>query len=275
MNFYLKQFQTFFFVSYPRYLIEVFRILFYLFLFFYYFQSNEVQGYLNLNEVYWKPTGLFNFLEFIKPPLELPGVFSVLWKSSLLFCGIGLFANYFKWPALVLSLFFLGYTSNFYLFTADTIIVTYILLIFSFCNFGQALSLDKFILKNSKALGDSVPAWTIRFIQITYVACWFGSGIQKLRLSGLDWVFVNHLQFFTNTNPVGSLLPAEILQAGLGLTLILELSSPLIFYKKLRPLYLATMFGFHLVSMASLNLPLLAWLVGFIFWIEPKKMQAS
>lgn len=269
----MKKFNQFFFIDYPRYLIEIFRIIFFGYLFISELGSTELSGYLQLSENYWTPTGLFIILDFLKPPIEIPILFYYLWITSLLFCSLGIFAYFFKWIVLFLSLIFLGYFSNFFLYTADKIILTYILIVFTFCKFGRSFTLENIIFKKIQNISEVIPGWTIRFIQVIYVITWFGSGIQKIRISGLDWVFTNHIQFHVNKNPNGFHVIETLSHLGLALSLLLELISPLIFIKNLKYYILPMMFCFHLFSMITLQLPLAVWLIGFIFWIDQEAVE--
>lgn len=264
---------NFIFITRKRYPVEAIRVFFYTYLFIEFFSFQETQGYFKLDERYWNPTGFFKFLDVLAPPLSVPFVMEALWKGSLLFCALGFLTKFSKWVALLLTFFFLGYLSNFYLYTANYIVLTYCLGIFTFCDFGRAWSIDSAIFcSRRRPIDEAVESWSLRFVQLAIVGCWLGSGIQKLRISGLSWITVNHFkhyvegsQFFTS---------ALFFHVAAVLTLFFELISPAAFYPKLRWFILSVMFIFHSMSIIVFKIPLAPWLVSFVFWVNESDFAA-
>ena len=262
----LTKLKDFLFTQSPRYLIELIRIVFYTYLFIYYSDPNEVTGYLKLHSIYWNPGGFFYLFDFLKPPLLVPPFVHDVWKLSLFCCAAGLFSKYFKWVSLVLSIIYYGYFSNFYLYAANYIIITYCLMVFTFVDFGKRWSLDNLLLNRKVNLNEPVESWPLNFIKFIFVGCWFFSAIQKLRFSGLEWITINHMQSYIRGTSVGY-LPALLLQVGSVLTLFLELISPLVLKKRFKWPLLLALFCFHIVSIKIFEIPLVPWLLCFIFWV--------
>jgi hypothetical protein len=166
MNF-VKKADHFIFYSQPRYLIDFIRIAFYSYLFIFSFENNEIAGYLKLSSEYWNPSGLFIWLPFLRPPLEISPLIHILWQLTLLFCVVGFLTPFVKWLSLILTLLFFGYFSNFYIYTANYIILTYCVIVFTFCDIGKCWSLDNFLSKKKCFnTNEFIPAWTLRLIQI-------------------------------------------------------------------------------------------------------------
>ncbi len=254
----------------PRFDLDFIRVAFYLMCFFYFLPSEDARNFMQLGPEYWSATGLFATLSFLAPPLSPVPLFELLWKASFLFCSVGLGTRYFKWICALSSCFYLGYSGQFVLYPVENMVITHILILFAFSDIGKSLSLDSILTDHKPSL--QVEAWPIRFIQIALVLFWFGAGLQKIRLSNVDWFLVNHVKLFVNQNEF-VFASNQLVQFGLFLSLCAELLSPLVFVKKLKWPLLGLLFLFHGFTILSMSLTILTWLFSFIFWIEPTKVK--
>lgn len=264
MNNLLDQFKSFFFWKISRYQLEFLRIFFYSALFIIYsLQVPDAALFTPLKPEYWGPTGLFVLTPFLKPPLNLPSALYYIWLATFAFCAIGALTSIMKWACLILSCFFIGYSSNFFLYPVENLFAIFCLLFLCFTDIGESASLDRITWKKN-VVGPMAEAWAIRFLQVALIAFWLGSAVQKLRISGLDWFMKNHVASYLRMSGID--VPDFLVQFSLLLTLVAELLSPLVFLKKMRFL-LIILFLFHLGTLYLIKIPIYVCLVSFVFWL--------
>lgn len=217
----LNFFKTYLFNNNPSYNLGFCRILFYGLILeelwskayivevFYYFQF--------IPKELWTPVGVFNFypkdmlFSFIEAHLLLN--FLCLF---LFFTMIGFITRISSFISFILALLLLGYPNNFgTVYEVDSLfLVTLFVLIFS--NMGTTLSIDN-LLKKRKRKKESLSEkkfhlcwslWTVKLIITLTCLFYFTSGIQKFRLSGLDWFLSDHMaiSFMHLGHPVGLFL---------------------------------------------------------------------
>src|SRR4051794_22897835 len=92
--------------------LDISRILFYG-LFFLYFWNVEVATWADVSPVFWQPLPLFRYLGLHVLSHQYLLVLSVIWKTSLLLCCIGLFTRPNTWVALLLGVYLVGLPHNF------------------------------------------------------------------------------------------------------------------------------------------------------------------
>ena len=162
----------------------------------------------------WTPVGIFHLY-----PKDM--LFSLIESHLLLnllcvclfFTMIGFLTRFSSFMSFILALLLLGYPNNFgAAYNSNNLfLVTLFVLIFS--NAGHSLSVDN-LLKNRKAYNENNKLfmcwslWTIKLITSLTCLFYFTSGLQKLRLSGLDWVFSDQMaiSFMHLGHPVGLFL---------------------------------------------------------------------
>lgn len=262
--------QSYLFRPVSRFDLEIIRIIFYGTCFFYYLTNQDARSFMGLDSVYWTPSGFFNFLNFLTPPINPIPYLEEIWKISFLFCAVGLATDISKWICALLTCFFLGYSSNFVAYPIENMLAVYACFIFAFCNIGKMYSLDSFFFKTKST--EQPPGWPLYFFQATMVISWLGSGIQKVRISDYDWFMINHVKFYIE-RPEAVFHFSFLIQIGLFMAVFSELLSPLILIsKKLKWPLLSILFLFHFFTIITIKIPVHMWLIAYAFWIEPKKI---
>ncbi len=272
MNSLFLKFKLFFFFEANRLTLERMRIIFYSACFIYFFNSHEAASFFNLDIKYWNPNGLFSALPFLAPPLEVSTTLEIIWKSSFAFCALGLLTRQMKWVCLFLSIFYIGYSSNFYLYPVENVVAVFCLALLCFCDIGHSWALENYF-RNKVSDFKKIQAWPIRFIQFLLISIWFGAAFQKLRFSGFDWIFTNHVNLYLEEKTF--LFTDFFVRSGLALTLFAELFSPFIYVRRLKWWLLFALFLFQIITIYSIKIPIYLWLATFVFWIEDEEFDKT
>jgi hypothetical protein len=268
----LKKIDLFLFPMISQAHLELVRVFFFGCLLILNFQFIEPTIYSSLPIQYWNPSGLFKLLPFLAPPQDLIPFFLTLWKLSLFMCMLGFLTKIFKCITGITILIAAGYTSNFYLYPVEQALLSLTVPLFIMTNIGERFSLDAFIFKQKT--NELTQAWPLRFIQLVVVTFWFGSAIQKIRLSGMDWITSNHLEFSLGKFA----FPASdyFMRFSSATVLLAELLSPLTLFKNWNSnLILFILFLFHLLSIIFIQIPIYYCLLVFIFWFIQYKNPVS
>jgi hypothetical protein len=268
MNGFFKSIDKFLFTKISQNHLDIIRILFFGCLFLVNYRNNEVINYSSLDAKYWNPSGIFNFLSFLAPPNEFISIFIKLWKLSLLMCSLGFLTKLFKILAAVTGVIGAGYCSNFYLYPVEQALTTLTVPLFVFTGIGAKYSIDSFFSR-SKTVSE-LDAWPLRIMQVIVVTFWFGSGIQKIRLSGLDWVLVDHLKY--SLDPGSSLIWGHISGMANSIVLLAELICPIVFMNRIYgKIILLVLFVFHIFTIILIKIPIYYCAVVFILWLVKYK----
>jgi hypothetical protein len=115
--------------------------------------------------------------------------------------------------------------------------------------------------------------WALRATQLAVIATYFLAAWAKLRIGGVDWLTSATLTWaiIRRGTPLGEPLldfPGVLVAAQIGIVLM-ELSSPLVFFLRGRRLYLAiaVLYSFHVVSFATISIsfaPHMAAMTSFL-----------
>lgn len=192
---------------------------------------------------------------------------------------IGFYTKFFSIAAALLSVFCLGYVNNHgNIFSSSTLPVV-ILFVLAFSNMGSSYSIQNFLnfRKKKEVRSKNIDIFwnqaTLKLISTLLFLFYFTSGIQKIRLSGLDWLKSEtmSLGLFEMNHPFGELLlqfPLIILALGLS-TIALQLSCILpIFLPRLIPYYAVVLFfGFHIALDITMTNHFSIYTYTFIFLI--------
>ena len=172
------------------------RILFFGWLFLWYLQFDFTAIAFYPQEL-WRPMQLLRWaqLNFI-PSESVLAVVQVAWKASLLLACVGLFARAAAGLSCVLGAYLLALTHSFYKINHSDGLLVMAMLVLAFARSSDALSLDRVIWKRTAADAPRPSGeyhWPFQAIRLAFVCLFFGSGLSKLILGGLDWMFTNNL----------------------------------------------------------------------------------
>ena len=258
-----KIIKTYFFNKNPSYNLGFCRILFYGLALgelwsktykvevFYYFQW--------LPKELWTPVGVFNFYpKDMMFSLTETHMLLTLLCVFLFLAMIGFLTRISAFMSFILALLFLGYPNNFgtvYDSSCLFLVVSFVLI---FSNMGGNLSIDNLLRKKKnlsekdKELNLFWNLWTVKLITTLTCLFYFTSGIQKLRISGLDWFFSDHMAitFIHTGHPIGLFLSKFFIfskiAAFLGFATQILAFIPII-YSRITPLFLILFCLFHII----------------------------
>jgi len=146
----------------------------------------------------WTPVGFFHFYpkDLVLSELQCYLLLNIL-GLFLFFAMIGFLTRISALISFLLAFLFLGYPNNFgTVFDGNNLfLITLFILIFS--NMGSFLSVDnlfkKPLNKKNKEFNLVWSFWTIKLIITLICLFYLTSGLQKLRLSGLEWFLSDHM----------------------------------------------------------------------------------
>jgi hypothetical protein len=145
------------------------------------------------------PIALFRVLSLPLLPAGPINAIELLFKVSLALAAIGLFTGAVMVVAFVCGLYLLGLPHNFgQVQHFDTLIVL-VFGILAVSRAGDAWSIDAWRRRRRAGVtgtprgASSEYNWPIRAIWVTTALVFFAAGFSKLRHSGLDWIFSDHL----------------------------------------------------------------------------------
>jgi hypothetical protein len=257
--------------------------------FFLFYLPKDFSVWSEVSDAFWQPIVLFRVLHLPLLSNDVITILQYIWKVSLALSCLGLFTRASTTSSLILGVYLLGLPNNFgKLFLNETIVVfAFGLMALSRC--GDAFSIDRLIWKSRQESNLTVRrsrmsgeyTWPVRTIWVLFALIFFTAGVTKLRISGLEWVFSDHLALslieapyhIHNANPLVSwgLTLAQyswltiLFAAG---TIVLELSYPLaLFSTRARWVIVPSVF-FMLIGIRLLLGPTFyAYLICHLFWV--------
>lgn len=233
--------------------LGVARVIFFFYLFDYFNSSHKLNTFLKFKDVpefFWQPVSLFKFLPFLNiSSISNEYVFYGM-LVSFIFSGLGLFSRLFIPLSFVFGFLHIGLPNNFGTIFDSTCLVVVSLGILAFSNAGEILSVDSLIYKNKK-VDRNKANWCLNLITFSVLVFYFFSGVQKLRINGLNFFEVEHLAIgmITNGAEFGTYLVENNLISGTMIlfAVLLQLSSLVpIAFKRLIPYFLFAHMCFHL-----------------------------
>ena len=162
------------------------------------FVKFRVTYFSGLPEIFWFPNGVFSYLPFFAPPIDLSYLVVLYYLTGFLAC-IGLLSN-ITLPlfALAATLCF-GYEYNFVFGASAKSVLILALWLIAFSRSGDGFSTDEILRKLRR--GPKQPlastteySWPIAAVRIYVVFIWTASGLQKVLISGSGWLSGNYLQ---------------------------------------------------------------------------------
>ncbi len=237
------------------------RILVYGYLFYGFRDSSNI-GYSQLDFEFWNPTGMARGMNFIAPPFAYFSIIEIIWKFSLLTCILGFLSRWSKFIAFVGYSIVGAYDQHFGYVTFSGIPLFSMLLFLIFLE-DECYSVDRLLRKKEEAK-KWVEVWPVICFQICLVSLYMGSAAQKLRLHESLWLNGSSIRYFF-TNYFNEPALSFILIFCATSTVLLELTSPLIFTRKLRLIYTVSFILLHIFSHYFLYISSSsAWIVGIL-----------
>jgi len=256
-----------------------------------YYLPQDFSEWGTVSPEFWMPIPLFSVLSLPLLPQGAIAVLQGVFKLALAFGAVGLFTRPALGVAFACSVYLLGLPQNFgQVQHFDTLLVL-ACGILTFSRAGDAWSADAWLRarRGGPAVGESGEyTWPIRTIWVMAAVIFFSAGLSKLRHSGLNWVFSDHLaiilvrhQYFVSDGepltswgvPIAAISWAPRLLAGISLAT--EVLYPLALFSRrarmvLVPGGIAFLVGIRLLMGPTFE----AFLICNVFWIPWQRVLA-
>ena len=163
---------------------------------FLYYVTQDFGEWGTVAPEFWMPIPLFKVLALPLLPAAAINAIELTFKVALAFAAIGLFTRAALWLMLACSVYLLGLPHNFGQIQHFDTLVVLVCAILAFSRASDAWSVDAWL---SARRGHRPPAasgeytWPIRAIRVMTAVIFFSAGFAKLRRSGLNWIFSDHL----------------------------------------------------------------------------------
>jgi hypothetical protein len=239
---------------------SILRILIYGLLFLVYV-NRTIALYAELPLYFWRPSGLIQWLPFLAPPLTYFSWIEIIWKISLFTSMIGFFAPLSKLLATLGALFVAQYDQHFSVVLFNNIPSFFLTFFMLFLRDNDFWSVDSLFKREKKLRTSSLP---IICFQIFLSGLYFFSAIQKLRSSGTDWIRGLSFIDFIQKDYLVWFQDSSILGICATFTVLLELLSPLIFFRRVKLPFTLTLIGFHLLIGVTLNIWEPVWMISLL-----------
>jgi hypothetical protein len=152
-----------------------------------------------LGQFYWRPLSLFHLFFAQGPPsIACVAWAQVIWKISLATALLGLFTRLSTGIACALGLFLMSFPHNFGMLNHQMAASGVALIVMAMSQCGRVWSLDRLLArmrgKIPAPLSGAEARWPIQTMRVVISLVLFCAGFNKLRISGLDWVFSETMQ---------------------------------------------------------------------------------
>ena len=261
-----------------------FRFVIYLVFWYYYKEVNPINldQWLtpNMGSSY-RPISFFYIFDFVDLQVLRGIPIFRLWSWAMLASAIGFIFPISSLMSFLGLLLMAGLSLNFGKIHHVNHMPVVILGILSLSIYPGKYSIDQFILNFWKIKLPRPTAWALKSAQIYMCMVYFASGVQKLRNSGLDWVFSDNMQHIILTRPTVTSLGLWIAQfpwlcKGIALlTLSADILAPLaLFSKRARLVLIPTLFMFHIGTLTVLGMHgyFVPYNLCYLVWVPWEKL---
>ena len=202
--------RAFWFQPEPPQALEVCRILLYAGLLAI-FADRDFTICSVLGEIYWRPTSFAHLLfPHGPPPAAIVSWMQLIWKLSLFTSCLGLASRISTTVACFLGLILLELPNNFGKLDHQMAAAGVSLIVMAFSACGRTLSLDSVIARRRgkpfPSLSPDETGWPIRTMRVVISMVFFCAACNKLRASGLAWVFSETMQMYLLQRKMGGIV---------------------------------------------------------------------
>ncbi len=251
---------------------------------FVYYVTQDFTEWGTVARELWMPTPLFRLLAIPLLPAPAIGAIQLLFKAALALAAVGLGTRISMPVAFACAAYLLGLPHNFGQVQHFDTLVVLVLGILAFSHAGAACSIDAW-RRARRGLPPAPPSgeytWPIRAIWVMTAVIFFAAGLSKLRHSGLEWVFSDHLAtllirhqyFVSDGEPLtawGPLIAAYPLAARLlaAISLGTELFYPLaLFSRRARAVFVPAGIAFLIGIRLLMGPTFEPFVMCSVFWV--------
>lgn len=224
------------FAEYNSYAFGFFRISFYSIILWFYTQINvpHINNWLQPEmKEFFSTISFFNYFSYEDFLVLLDFDLLFWWYVSLICAALGILYPISSITSFLGFLLLAGVPLNFGKIHHVNHLPVMMLGVMAFSFYPGKLSIDGLILKLVKLKTPAVTAWPLLAARIYFCIIYLESGFQKIRHSGLEWIFSDNMQNIIVTRPTITQLGLEVAKYPLLCqflaltTVIAQLSAPL------------------------------------------------
>lgn len=294
MNKAIKKIDIFFFSDDKTINLGICRFIFYALIFVFYL-GEDFSHWGRMDKVFWEPILIFEYLSIPVVSPQTLFFLNISWLTAIFLSSIGLFTRINTFIAFILSIYIFGLVNSYGKLQHMENVMVVIMGIMAFSRCGDLFSIDSWLNNQhwfkfkSKAstYNKWEYSWPIKLIWVFMTLVFFSAALSKLRNTGLEWVTDDGLStVFIKVHFVGA--RSDPLYEGLalwlgtklivckvlaGITLLLELFSPLsLFNKYLRLMLIPSLFIMILMFWVIMGISFPQLLICFVFWVPWHKL---
>ena len=246
--------------------------------------------------VLWHPVSVFRWLSVPPPGAEVIWAAQIVWRLALLCAALGIRTRLAAAIALAGGVFLLGLPQNYGAMRLDDAILVPALCVMAMARSGDRLSVDRWMATRRASAGRrSLPVrpsgeytWPLRLVWVLMAMMYGGSGLAKLRMSGLGWLTSDHIARLLVEHQYG-VYPPPVTTWGLDIaaspwlyhglaagTLGLELAFPIALVSPAaRCLIVPAAYLMHVGVRVLLGSNFLGLIVVYAFWVPWERVAAA
>ena len=184
--------------------LGLFRIFFYSAFFFYFSfvsMNNYEMWFTEQMQSFYEPISLFKWFDysFLKSLIAIKPV--TIWKWSMLFCVVGFLYPLSSMVAFLSLLLIVGIPLNFGKIHHLNHLPVVVFCIMAFSFSAGSFSVDNVLSRKVWRRNLHCTFWPLQAARIYMCLIYCFSGLQKLRITGLDWIFSDNMQNIILTRP--------------------------------------------------------------------------
>jgi hypothetical protein len=195
-----------FFDPYPESSFGCFRICFYLTILTFYSLVHDIVPYgfqTHIFKSFYDPVSFFKFIPYDFLFAIDFKILDLIWKISLLFAAAGFLYPLSSGFSFLIFLWMAGIPLNFGKIHHSQHMVVVVLGILFVGLLPGKFSFDSVIFRKFRRFYNPIATinWPLDTIKVYIVLVYFASGFQKLRHSGVDWIFSDNMSIIILTRP--------------------------------------------------------------------------
>lgn len=265
----------------------IFRISFYLTFFCFYHKTGTLHydGWLTPEfKSFFDPISFFKLFQFEDLVFfkNFNGIF--YWKMALICSALGFLFPISSFLSFLGMLIFAGIPLNFGKIHHLNHLPVVVMGIMALSFFPGSFSIDNFLCKKLKLSPVNPSKWALQASRLYMTLIYCASGAQKLKNTGLSWIFSDNMQVIIISRPTVTklgLLIAEypLLCQGMALvTVLAQLFAPLaLFFPRLRYVIIPVLFFLHIGTYLVLGNHgyFFPYNLCFVVWLPWEKITAQ
>lgn len=233
----------------------------------------------SLSEIVWEPVGFARWLPFGAPSAGVIGLLQIAWRVSLVAALAGLATRLSTLAAFGLGLYLLVLPYCVSRVAHESAAMAIGLGVMAVARPGDALSIDRWLRRRSPAPPPSGEyRWPVQLMRVVVSLVFFSGGVTKLRLSGLAWIYSDHMErtLLEHWTPLSAWVAAHPFLCRLlaSATVVIETLHPLsLFAAAAACIFVPAGIGLLLGIRLVMGIPFWPLVAVHVFWIPWDRLR--